>query len=49
MRDREEEKEEEKEGGEQAKNKVYKYKLIIRKIQPVSISKLGDKFKIVQC
>ena len=46
-REREEEKREEEEGGAQAENEVYKYKLVIKKVQPISISELGDEFSIV--
>ena len=48
MREREEEEGEEEEGGVRAENKVYKYKLVARKIRPVSIPELGDEFRVVR-
>lgn len=48
MREREEEEGEEEEEGAQAKNEVYKYKLVARKVWPISIPELRDEFRVVQ-
>ena len=47
MREREKEEREEKEGGAQAENEVYKYKPVARKVWPVSIPELRDEFRVV--
>ena len=47
MREREEGEGKEEERGEWAENEVYKYKPVTRKVQPVSIPKLRDEFRVV--
>ena len=49
MREREEGEGKEEERGEWAENEVYKYKPVARKVWPVSIPELRDKFRVVWC